>query len=34
MVDFKICSIDETWSGLRFTLRKNNNHLLAKSILI
>ena len=22
MVDFKICSIDETWSGLRFTLRK------------
>jgi len=22
MVDFKICSIDETWSGLRFKLRK------------
>jgi len=22
MVDFKICSIDETWSGLRFTLSK------------
>ena len=22
MVDFKICSIDETWSGLKFTLRK------------
>lgn len=23
MVDFKVCSIDETWSGLRFTLRKS-----------
>ncbi len=22
MVDFKICSIDKTWSGLRFTLKK------------
>jgi hypothetical protein len=22
MVDFKICSIDKTWSGLRFTLRE------------
>ena len=22
LVDFKICSIDDTWSGLRFTLRK------------
>ena len=22
MVDFKICSIDATWSGLRFTLRE------------
>jgi hypothetical protein len=22
LVDFKICSIDKTWSGLRFTLRK------------
>ncbi|TMI58226.1 DUF3052 family protein [Candidatus Bathyarchaeota archaeon] len=22
MVDFKICSIDTTWSGLRFTLRE------------
>ena len=21
MVDFKICSIDETWSGLRFSLK-------------
>ena len=22
MVDFKICAIDKTWSGLRFTLRE------------
>ena len=22
LVDFKIASIDETWSGLRFTIRK------------
>ena len=22
LVDFKICSVDETWSGLRFTQRK------------
>jgi len=22
LVDFKICSIDDTWSGLRFTLRR------------
>jgi hypothetical protein len=22
MVDFKICSIDKNWSGLRFTLRE------------
>jgi hypothetical protein len=24
LVDFKICSIDKTWSGLRFTKRKEN----------
>lgn len=24
MVDFKICAIDQTWSGLRFTLRENS----------
>src|SRR5712664_3363392 len=37
MVDFKICSIDETWSGLRFTLsnkKKINKCLIATSILI
>jgi hypothetical protein len=22
LVDFKICAIDETWSGLRFSVRK------------
>ena len=22
LVDYKVCSIDETWSGLRFTRRK------------
>lgn len=25
LVDFKVCSIDETWSGLRFTKRKESN---------
>ncbi len=25
MVDFKICSIDTTWSGLRFTLREKRS---------
>jgi len=25
MVDFKICSIDATWSGLRFTLREKRS---------
>lgn len=24
LVDFKVCSIDQTWSGLRFTKRKEN----------
>jgi hypothetical protein len=24
LVDFKVCSIDETWSGLLFTRRKSN----------
>ncbi len=22
LVDFKVCSVDETWSGLRFTRKK------------
>ena len=24
LVDYKICSIDETWSGLRFVVRKED----------
>jgi len=24
MVDNKVCAIDETWSGLRFVVRKEN----------
>jgi hypothetical protein len=24
LVDFKVCAVDETWSGLRFTVRKSN----------
>jgi hypothetical protein len=23
LVDFKICSLDDTWSGLRFSLARN-----------
>ena len=30
MVDNKVCAIDETWSGLRFVVRKENRAAWAK----